>query len=101
MAFPAFAPAFAGKSQQDASSGRKRVWAYVGSYSSPQDPEGSKGRGEGIYLFQMDSETGALQQREIFPNGSNPSWLAFDPSRKYLYAANEIQNFQGAHSGSV
>ena len=27
--------------------------AYVGTYSSPQGPEGSKGNGQGIYLFQM------------------------------------------------
>lgn len=69
--------------------------AYVGSYSSPQGPEGSKGNGQGIYLFEVDRSTGALSPREVFKNGSNPSWLAFDPSKKYLYSANETA------SGSV
>jgi 6-phosphogluconolactonase len=69
--------------------------AYVGTYSSPEGPEGSKGYGEGIYLFEMNPATGALGQRELFRNGSNPSWLALDASRTHLYAANETK------SGSV
>ena len=32
----------------------KSLRVYVGTYSSPQGPEGSKGRGSGIYLFDMD-----------------------------------------------
>jgi 6-phosphogluconolactonase (cycloisomerase 2 family) len=75
--------------------------AYVGTYSSPQGPEGSRGNGQGIYLFEMNSATGALSAREAFPNDSNPSWLAFDPARTHLYAANETATFQGARSGSV
>jgi 6-phosphogluconolactonase len=75
--------------------------AYVGTYSSPQGPEGSKGNGQGIYLFAVDRSTGALSQREVFADGSNPAWLAFDPSRTHLYSANETPTFQGAASGSV
>jgi len=75
--------------------------AYVGTYSSPQGPEGSKGRGQGIYLFEVNQSTGALKQREVFPNDSNPAWLAFDPSRTHLYSANETPTFQGAASGSA
>src|SRR5690349_16238977 len=54
--------------------------AYVGTYSSPQGPEGSKGREQGVYVFEMNSSTGALSQREVFEDGSNPAWLALDPS---------------------
>ena len=43
----------------------------------------------------------ALSQREVFASGSNPSWLAFDPSRTHLYAANETATFEGNKSGSV
>ncbi|MGA2589744.1 MAG: lactonase family protein [Bryobacteraceae bacterium] len=77
------------------------VLAYVGTYSSPQGPEGSRGNGQGIYLFQMNPATGALSPREVLANDSNPSWLAFDPSRTHLYAANETATFQGARAGSV
>lgn len=75
--------------------------AYVASYSSPQGPEGSKGRGEGIYLFAMDPATGALSQREVSPNQDNPSWLALNKTRTRLYSANETANYQGKNSGSV
>jgi 6-phosphogluconolactonase (cycloisomerase 2 family) len=75
--------------------------AYVGTYSSPQGPEGSRGNGQGIYLFQIDSSNGKLSQREVIPNGSNPSCLALDPSKTHLYSANETSTFEGANSGSV
>ncbi len=77
------------------------VLAYVGTYSSPEGPEGSRGNGKGIYLFEMNPTTGALSQREVFPSDANPSWLAFDPSRTHLYAANETNTFGGKRSGSV
>lgn len=75
--------------------------AYVGTYSSPQGPEGSRGNGQGIYLFEVNPATGALAPRDLFAEGSNPAWLAFDPARTHLYAANETATFQGVSSGSV
>jgi 6-phosphogluconolactonase len=68
---------------------RRPILLYVASYSSPQGPEGSRGNGQGIYLFEMNRQTGALTQRAVFPNGSNPSWLALDSARTHLYSANE------------
>ena len=78
-----------------------RFLAYAGTYSSPQGPEDSPGRGQGIYQFEMDPASGALSQRALFPNAANPAWLALDASRKHLYAANETAVFEGAQSGSV
>ena len=49
----------------------------------------------------MNRATGVLSLRECFASDSNPSWLAFDPSRTRLYAANEISSFEGSDSGSV
>ncbi len=77
------------------------ILAYVGTYSSPQGPEGSSGNGQGIYLFEMNPSTGALKQQEFFPDTSNPSWLAFNSAATRLYAANETATYQGANSGSV
>ena len=94
-------PIFALVQKGEAKRSVGRVLAYVGSYSSSQGPEGAVGRGQGIYLLEMDPATGAFQQHDVFPNDANPSWLAFDPSRTHLYSANEISNYQGAASGSV
>src|SRR5580700_3460761 len=80
---------------------RHPILAYVGTYSSPQGPEGSRGNGQGIYLFEMNPATGALTQRAVFPSNANPSWLAFDPSKTHLYAANETATSPGSSSGSV
>ncbi|HVN03449.1 MAG TPA: lactonase family protein [Bryobacteraceae bacterium] len=68
---------------------KRSLLAYVGSYSSPQGPEGSHGNGQGIYLFEVNPTTGALAPRAMFPNPSNPSWLALDRTRTHLYSANE------------
>ncbi|HUX09041.1 MAG TPA: lactonase family protein [Terriglobia bacterium] len=81
-------------------SGKPRLLC-VGTYSSPQGPEGSPGRGAGIYLFQMDPATGGLTQVKLFDNPRNPSWLALNPAKTHLYSGDEIHEFQGKASGAV
>ena len=88
------------QSQQAQPSGKPRLLC-VGTYSSPEGPEGSAGRGQGIYLFEMDSATGALTQRSVLANPRNPSWLALNPAKTHLYSGDEIQKFQGKASGAV
>ena len=68
------------------------ILAYVGTYTP---------NGQGIYLFQLNPSSGALTPVKVFPTSTNPTWLAFDPQNKYLYAANEISNFNGGPTGSV
>jgi len=69
-------PALAAARENRAKSASGSRLAYVGTYSSPQGPEGSRGRGEGIYLFEMDPSTGALSQRELFGMvRTRPAWL--------------------------
>jgi 6-phosphogluconolactonase len=66
--------------------------AYVGAYTP---------NGQGIYLFSLDLSTGVLTQIKVAAMISNPSWIAIHPNGKYLYAVNEISNFNGTTSGSV
>ncbi len=87
------------EAQQLQPSGKPRL-VYIGSYSS-LGPEGEVARGQGIYLFEMDPETGALTQREVFANPRNPSWLALDPSKTHLYSSDELAHYQGKSSGAV
>lgn len=84
-----------------ANSAGRPVLAYVGTYSSPEGPEGSRGHGEGIYLFEVDPSSGGLTQRAITRNDANPSCLALDPSHTHLYSGNEITNYEGSRSGSL
>jgi 6-phosphogluconolactonase (cycloisomerase 2 family) len=84
-----------------AAAAAKPIRAYVGTYSSPEGPEGSKGRGQGILLLEMDAATGRLEKRGVTEDLMNPSWLAIHPSQNYLYAANEVSNFDASGSGAV
>jgi len=77
------------------------VLAYAGTYSAPVGAEGAPGRGQGIYLFEMNLATGALVERAVFPNPDNPSCLALNTYGKRLYAANETATYKGVPSGSV
>jgi 6-phosphogluconolactonase len=58
----------------------KKTFAYVGT---------SGGNGKGIYLFEMDPATGHLNLIKLAAELRNPSWLSFDPSGRFLFAAND------------
>ncbi len=68
------------------------ILAYVGAYTP---------NGQGIYLFSMNPSTGVLTQVKVAAQVPSPSWLAIHPHGRYLYAVNEISNFNGTTSGSV
>jgi 6-phosphogluconolactonase len=74
-----------------------RLRAYVGTYTSAVD---GSAHGEGIYLFDVDPGSGELLHRRLAAKTPNPSWIAIHPSRKSLYAINEVTDFDGG-SGSV
>ena len=74
-----------------------KLLAYAGTYSSAVD---GGANGEGIYLFQMDTRTGELSAGKLVARTPNPTWIVIHPSKKYLYAIDEVTNYQGG-SGSV
>jgi 6-phosphogluconolactonase len=47
------------------------------------------GNGGNINLFGLNAETGALTARETIPAGTAPSYLAFSPDKKFVYAIDE------------
>jgi 6-phosphogluconolactonase len=59
---------------------------YVGSYTP--DSSGG-GTGTGISAYRQDPATGALVEAGPVTPVSGPSWLATDPTGRYLYATNE------------
>jgi 6-phosphogluconolactonase len=68
--------------------------AYVGTYTS-------KTNSKGIYAFRFDSEKGQLTPIGVAAETVDPSFLAVHPNGKFLYAVNEIGNFNGGTSGAV
>lgn len=75
-------------------SANDNFWVYVGTYTRGSDSQG-------IYQLRLDYETGKLTHVGITENVVNPSFLAIHPSRDYLYAVNEIGDYQGKKSGAV
>ncbi|MGB6191361.1 MAG: beta-propeller fold lactonase family protein, partial [Terracidiphilus sp.] len=74
-----------------------KLLAFVGNYT---DAVGNLGNGEGIYVLDFDPATGELGHARLAAKTASPSWTAIHPSKKYLYAANEVADFDG-NSGSV
>jgi 6-phosphogluconolactonase len=77
---------------------------YVGTYTEPIRFGSGKvllGNGEGIYIFRMDPESGALQPVGQTTGIVNPSYLAFDAAHRFLYAVNEVKSYQDRPTGTV
>ena len=69
------------------------VPVYIGTYTS--------GDSEGIYLYEFNTETGVLRQAGLAAPLTNPSFLAFHPTGRWLYAVSEVAQFEGGSTGSV
>jgi 6-phosphogluconolactonase len=68
--------------------------AYVGTYTA-------KTSSKGIYAYRFDATKGQLTAIGVAAETAEPSFLAVHPNGKYLYAVNEIGNFNGGSSGAV
>jgi 6-phosphogluconolactonase len=68
--------------------------AFVGTYTSKTDSKG-------IYSFHFDSGTGRLTSMAAVATTPDPSFLTVAPNEKYLYAVNELGEFDGQKSGAV
>ncbi|WP_435006589.1 lactonase family protein [Tundrisphaera lichenicola] len=67
---------------------------YIGTYTAPN-------KSKGIYLLELDPETGALVSKGVAAETTSPSFLALHPNGRYLYAANEVDQFAGKKAGAV
>lgn len=72
---------------------------YVGTYTTTLSHV--VGKAEGIYHFTLDPSTGALLPLGVTRDVVNPSFLALDPRRRYLYAVNEADETDGQPGGAV
>jgi 6-phosphogluconolactonase len=66
---------------------------YVGTYT--------RGKSEGIYVYRMNLADGHMEHAATVKGISNPSFLAIDPKRRFLYAVNESGEFAGKKGGGV
>ena len=71
---------------------QREMTLFIGTYTSTTS--------EGIYTYRMNSETGQLTKFSSIKS-ENPSFLAVDRSKRFLYAVSEVQQFDGKSSGAV
>jgi 6-phosphogluconolactonase len=66
---------------------------YVGTYTHSTS--------EGIYRLMLDPASGALTPAGVTANVIHPSFLAFTPDYRFLFAANETTEHHGEPTGAV
>src|ERR1700739_5017696 len=66
---------------------------YVGTYTG--DGTSSKR----IYAYRFDAAPGESTPLGLAAETTNPSFVALAPNGRFLYAVNEVQNYNGANSG--
>jgi 6-phosphogluconolactonase len=66
---------------------------YVGTYTGP--------RSKGIYAYRFNAATGQSASLGLVAETTNPSFLVIDRTRRFLYAVNEVSDYQGQKSGGV
>lgn len=66
---------------------------YVGTYT--------KSESKGIYAYRFDAASGQLTSLGLAAETSNPSFLTADAGRGFLYAVNEIRQYNGTQGGAV
>ena len=83
---------------------KKELLVYVGTYTE-QILFGTgqifEGQGEGIHIYRMDRATGALFPHDTARDIKNPSYLAFHPTGRSLYAVNELKSYKGEPTGTL
>jgi len=82
----------------------KETLVYIGTYTEPIRFGTGKileGKGEGIYVYRMDQTSGAMQRVSTTTGIANPSYLAFDSTRRFLYAVNELKTYENKPTGTV
>src|SRR5687768_10851657 len=70
----------------------REMTLFIGTYTSSTS--------EGIYTYRMNSETGQLSKFSSIKS-ENPSFLTLDRSKRFLYAVNELAEFEGKPGGAV
>jgi 6-phosphogluconolactonase len=71
---------------------QREMTLFIGTYTSSTS--------EGIYVYRMNSQTGQLTKFSSIKS-ENPSFLTLDRSKRFLYAVNELTEFEGKPSGAV
>jgi 6-phosphogluconolactonase len=71
----------------------EKMLVFIGTYTG--------GDSKGIYAYELSMKDGSLRELGLAAEIPSPSFLAIHPNRKFLYAVNEVPDFEGKKSGSA
>ena len=72
----------------------KEMLLYIGTYTS-------SGKSQGIYVHKFNAESGKLTPLHTVKDVAEPSYLTIGKGGKYLYAVNELLEYEGKKAGAV
>src|SRR5437867_3260634 len=71
----------------------KGEWlAYIGTYTRQNS--------KGIYAYRFRPASGELTEIGLAAETESPSFLVLHPNQRFVYAANEVANYEGQKAGS-
>lgn len=73
------------------------MFVYIGCYTTPD----RAGRGEGINVYRMDDHSGAWAHVQLLAGVANPSFLALDSTRRFLYCVHGGNDFSAVSAFAV
>src|SRR5689334_20163641 len=71
------------------------VTVYIGTYTTGASTS------KGIYSMRLNLDTGQLSNPELAAETVSPSYLSLHPTKRLLYAANEVSTFQDKPGGGI
>lgn len=83
---------------------QNELLVYVGTYTEKihfGSGEVFEGEGEGIHIYKMDPATGSWRPHDTAKGIKNPSYLAFHPNQRFLFAVNELKDYKGQATGTL
>ncbi len=69
----------------------------IGTYTHHNDER----RTDGIHTYEFDPATGKLTFLSATQTAPNPSFLVVSPDSRFVYAVNEVGEFEGKHGGAI
>ncbi|HZG67848.1 MAG TPA: lactonase family protein [Herpetosiphonaceae bacterium] len=75
------------------------ILAYIGTYTRTEPHV--QGKAEGIYVYRVDPASGAMEYQSTARGVTNPSFVVVDARRRFLYAVEEVDQFDGQPGGAA
>ena len=83
---------------------KNELLVYVGTYTEKilfGTGQIFEGRGEGIHIYRLNPARGSLTPHLTAGGIKNPSYLAFHPNHRFLYAVNELKSYNEEATGTL